>query len=157
MSVQYKCFVLSIKNSMDEEEEFNRFLRSVKVLTIHREFTSCGENSYWCFAVEYLYSKNDQSESNKSKTGKPKIDYKEVLSPEDFALFAKLRDWRKEIANIDKVPLYTIFNNEQLAQIAREKITTNAGLRGISGVGETRAKKYCEAVGKIIKENNISG
>ena len=115
------------------------------MLTIHREFTSCGENSYWCFAVEYLYSKNDQSESNKSKTGKPKIDYKEVLSPEDFALFAKLRDWRKEIANIDKVPLYTIFNNEQLAQIAREKITTNAGLHGISGVGETRAKKYCEA------------
>ena len=45
------------------------------------------------------------------------MDYKEILKSEDFAVFARLRDLRKEIAQAEAVPVYTVFTNEQLAQL----------------------------------------
>ena len=50
--------------------------------------------------------------------GKQRVDYKEVLSPADFALFAKLRDWRKATAEQEGIPVYAVLTNEQLAAIA---------------------------------------
>ena len=73
---------------------------------------------------------------------KNKIDYKDVLKPEEFAVFAKLRDLRKQIAQAEAVPVYTIFTNEQLADMVRAKVTTRAGLGKIDGIGEARVEKY---------------
>ena len=52
-----------------------------------------------------------------SKTGR--IDYKEVLDEKTFALFSKLREKRKVLAEKDAVPVYSVFTNEQLAQMAQ--------------------------------------
>jgi hypothetical protein len=38
----------------EEGDGLNRFLRSVRVLNLHREFVSQGDASYWAVAVEYL-------------------------------------------------------------------------------------------------------
>jgi hypothetical protein len=38
----------------DESADLNRFLRSVRVLTVHREFVGQGDASFWALAVEYL-------------------------------------------------------------------------------------------------------
>ena len=70
------------------------------------------------------------------------IDYKETLSPADFAIFAKLRDVRKAIAQTEAVPVYTIFTNEQLAQMVGSKATDRAALAKIDGVGDARLDKY---------------
>ena len=51
--------------------------------------------------------------------GKNKVDYKEILTPEQFAVFARLRELRKEIASREAVPVYTIFTNEQLSQMVQ--------------------------------------
>ena len=71
-----------------------------------------------------------------------KIDYREVLSPEDFAVFARLRQLRKEIAQAEAVPVYTIFTNDQLAQMVQSRATTKAALEKIAGVGDARIEKY---------------
>jgi len=60
------------------------------------------------------------------------------LSQEDFALFVKLRDWRKQAASLEAVPVYTIFTNEQLAAIAQKRTATLSDLKTINGVGESR-------------------
>ncbi|MDF1591101.1 MAG: HRDC domain-containing protein [Desulfobacterales bacterium] len=129
----------------------NRFLRSARVLTVHREFVDQGDNSFWCLAVEYLGGSPEQ-ESGKGVKKRNQIDYKEVLSPEDFALFVRLREWRKGMAANEAVPVYTIFNNEQLAAISEKKIATLADLQKLEGVGEARVRKYGEAVVKIVKQ-----
>ncbi|MBU4260272.1 MAG: HRDC domain-containing protein [Proteobacteria bacterium] len=49
------------------------------------------------------------------------------------------------------VPLYTIFTNEQLAQIAAQRISSNTGLREIDGIGEARIKKYGDSVIQIMR------
>jgi superfamily II DNA helicase RecQ len=110
--MQYKFFVIPIKNISDAEDELNRFLRAHRVLSIHKEFVGEKENSFWTIAVEHLESSPAQSQSGESKS---KIDYKQILSAEDFLLFSRLRDLRKEIAEKESIPVYAIFTNEQLA------------------------------------------
>jgi len=84
------------------------------------------------------------------------VDYKDVLSPEDFAVFAKLREWRKKTADAEAVPVYTIFNNEQLAKIVEKKIITKKALQEIEGVGEARVKKYGDAVISIMTSPEVT-
>jgi superfamily II DNA helicase RecQ len=104
----------------------------------------------WSMIVEYLSGADDAGSSKDGKTNRKRIDYKEVLSPEDFALFTRLRDWRKQEAASEGVPVYTIFNNEQLADIAQKRISTLTDLRKLEGVGEARVNKYGDAVISIV-------
>lgn len=125
----------------------NRFLRSERVLTVHRELVAAAENSFWALAVEYL--PGDQAEAPPGAR-KVKQDYRESLLPEDFAIFVKLRQWRKERADAEAVPVHTVSTNEQLAEIARRKISSKAGLQELSGIGEARVKKYGDEVIAIV-------
>jgi hypothetical protein len=43
------------------------------------------------------------------------------------------------------VPVYTIFTNEQLAQMVQSRATTKAALEKIAGVGDARIEKYTPA------------
>ena len=45
-----------------------------------------------------------------------KVDYKEILSEEDFIFYSKLRELRKELTNNEALPVYTFFTNEQLVK-----------------------------------------
>ena len=131
-------------------EELNRFLRSVRVLTVHREFVGQGDASFWALAVEYLPATDSAHPVIRGVSNK--IDFKALLPPEDFALFARLREWRKQTANTEAVPVYTIFTNEQLAEMARRRCTSLSVLREIDGIGQGRLEKYGSAVIEVIGE-----
>lgn len=148
MPLQYKFFVVPARAVEEAEAALNRFLRAVRVVNIQREFVDHGENAAWHIAIEYMAGDG----SRKDDSPRARIDYKELLSPEDFTLFARLREWRKEIADSEKVPVYTIFTNEQLARIAEKKITTREGLREIDGIGDARIKKYGDAVIQVVRQ-----
>jgi hypothetical protein len=103
--MQLKLFILPVKNLDAAEGEMNAFLRSHRVLAVKKEFVADGENSFWTFCVEYL----DSPASGASWPGKgPKVDYKEVLKPEEFEVFSRLREWRKAAAEKEGVPVYTV-------------------------------------------------
>jgi superfamily II DNA helicase RecQ len=76
---------------------------------------------------------------------------------EDFALYAKLRDWRKITGEKESVPLYTIFTNEQLAAIAQQKIETLEELGALTGIGAARVDKYGQDVLTVIQEQLEQG
>ncbi|MBF0452799.1 MAG: HRDC domain-containing protein [Candidatus Magnetomorum sp.] len=151
MSLQYKVFAISAKGG--SEKELNEFLEKVNVITVHREFINNGDNSFFSIIIEYEYRKNSEiSASNAFKSdGKKRIDYREVLSPEDFALYAKIRDWRAETAKKEAVQLYTIMNNAQMAFIAQNRIQTKEGLSKVDKLGDARIKKYGDEIIAITK------
>jgi superfamily II DNA helicase RecQ len=62
--------------------------------------------------VEFL----DSSEKNSGETIKSKVDYKDILTPEEFTLFSKLREVRKKLAEENGLPVYAVCTNEQLAR-----------------------------------------
>ena len=147
--MQFHFFRIPVNNNDVETEELNRFLSSSRVLAVHREFVLQGESSFWAVAVEYLAGDAAQEKTNFRR--KEKIDYKEVLSPPDFAVYVHLRDWRKQIGEKEAVPVYTILTNEQMAEIVRRRCESKTALGGISGIGAGRLEKYGEQIIELLK------
>ncbi|MEI6206577.1 MAG: HRDC domain-containing protein [Desulfuromonadales bacterium] len=146
---QWKFFRIPVNGADVSADDFNLFLRSHRVLAVHREFVVQGESSYWALAVEYLA---DGAITAPRRDGgkKEKIDYREVLSPDEFARFALLREWRKHAAQVDAVPVYTILTNEQMAEIAKGNCRTKADLTRVDGIGAGRMEKYGAAILQAI-------
>jgi superfamily II DNA helicase RecQ len=142
--VAFKFFTVPIQDSAAAEGELNSFLRAHQVLNVDRRFIEQGPSSLWVICVDYL-----DAAAARTMRGAPvrgKVDYKEVLPPAEFAAFSRLRELRKQMAQSDAVPVYTVFTNEQLAQMVQQKAATKADLERIVGVGDARVQKYGERV-----------
>lgn len=153
--MQLKLFIVPVKNIAAAEGEMNGFLRSHRVLAVKKEFVSDGENSFWTFCVEYLESGPAGSPPPGGRL--PKVDYKEVLKPEEFEVFSRLRDWRKGVAEAEGVPVYVVFTNEQLAEMVKKRAGSKAALKEIEGVGDARLEKYGAAVLERLVFNPVPG
>ena len=153
--MQLKLFIVPVKNLALPEGEMNAFLRSHRVLAVRKEFVCDGENSFWTFCVEYLESAPAGMAAPGSKL--PKVDYKELLKPEEFEVFSRLRDWRKGVAEKEGVPVYVVFTNEQLAEMVKKKASSKTALKEIEGVGEARIEKYGAGVLERLEFNPVPG
>jgi superfamily II DNA helicase RecQ len=143
--MKYRFFTIPVQASDAAATALNQFLAEQRILAVEREFIADGSNSAWAFCIGY-----DETEHNllAAKTGK--VDYKKVLSAEDFAVFAKLRMLRKQLAEQEGVPAYALFTNQQLADMVVNRVNTLAALRALSGVGEGRVEKYGRAFIELL-------
>lgn len=133
--------MVPVSHPEQAEAELNAFLQSHRVLSVDRRWVDHGSETFWAICIDYSLTPSANSMTD-SRTSKVKIDYREVLTAEQFNRFAKLRDLRKQIAQRDAVPVYTIFTNEQLAEMIRKQCTSNSDLEKIAGVGDGRLTKY---------------
>ena len=93
--MQIKVFSLPVLPTVAQEEEVNRFLRSHRVMTVDRHFTS--ENGgYWTLLVTYQDFGSPEAPSPAIRGNKK--DYRELLGDDGFARFARFKDVRREIA-----------------------------------------------------------
>ena len=60
----------------------------------------------------------------------------------DEALFDRLRDLRKEIADERAVPAYVIFGDATLRDMARKYPVTQETMRGVFGVGDRKLREF---------------
>ena len=127
-------------------EELNRFLRGHRVLTVDRH---CHQGA-WSFCVTW---QPGAAETVTTREIAAKIDYKEVLDAPTFALFSRLREVRKALAEKETLPAYAVFTNEQLAEIARKRCASVAELAKIEGVGAARVEKFGAALLGAVKEH----
>lgn len=74
--------------------------------------------------------------------------------PEDAALVDALKKWRRREASEQNVPPYIIFGDRTLSEIVALKPQTEDDLRLVSGIGETKAERYGEAILRIVAENS---
>ena len=72
------------------------------------------------------------------------------LSPEQEAVFEKLRAWRGATAKEQGVPAYVVFHDATLRSIAVAAPSTLRELAGISGVGESKLAKYGEPILELL-------
>lgn len=138
--MKFAVFNIFLRNPEPALGELNQFLQAHRITHVERRMVDAGENSVWTFCVEYV-----TAPTSAAKPTPTKVDYKEILSPEHFARFSKLRALRKTLAEKESIPAYTIFTNEQLAQMAKLDPPSKQALEGISGVGGARIEKYGEA------------
>jgi len=150
-SIQLRHFMIGAVGDDATEEALNRFLRGHQVLEVRQELVADGSSSSWCIAVRYA----EAGEITGSRTGKrTKIDYKDVLEPEEFARFAELRKRRKAIAGEDALPPFAVFTDEELAGIARFSEPSLADLRTVKGIGEKKAERFGERILRLDTEQD---
>jgi len=154
VKLQYASFLLPLYADNTEQESLNRFLRGHRVVQTRKELVSTEGISSWAILIEYLDSPEKNSGDQQIKS---KVDYKEILNAVDFALFSKLREIRKKLAEDNGLPVYAVCTNEQLAEIARRRPKSLAECMKIEGIGQGKADKYVpallECIGKEADEN----
>jgi DNA helicase-2/ATP-dependent DNA helicase PcrA len=75
----------------------------------------------------------------------------------DEALFERLREWRLERAQQQKVPAYVVFTDATLTVIAETKPTDEDGLMALPGVGRTKLERYGNDVLELCREASGAG
>ena len=142
--MQIKIFDILATASEGDIEQINKFIRGNRVLDIDRHFYVGSDNvGRWSLLITYLPTQNNMVGEKGAK-----VDYKEILSPEDFEKFIRLRAVRKQLADDDAVPAYAVFTDSELSQIAQMPTMDATLMRKISGIGSKRIEKY----GRLICE-----
>lgn len=128
--MQVKLFTIPIPGGEALTEDMNVFLRSRKVL----EMTEQIVGNHWCFCIKYL---DDTAPNDRQK-----IDYREVLDPESFQRFSRMREVRKALADAESVKPYVIFTDAELAELAKMEEVSLTSMQSVKGIGEKKTEKY---------------
>jgi superfamily II DNA helicase RecQ len=149
--MKYRFFTIPAHAPEETQETLNSFCAQHRVAAVEKQFVADGHGSFWSICVSYLEQDNKSAVPRRSK-----IDYRELLNEQDFAMFAKLRALRKSLAEQEGIPAYALFTNEQLAAMVRQRITSSSALGAIEGIGKSRIEKYGKAFIAILSEE-LSG
>jgi len=111
------------------DEIVSEFCLNKRVHRLDSQFFQQEGKTYWAVSVHYeIVAK-----------GKDKI---RDLDENQKLLFEHLREWRRETAHKDGIPVYLIATNQQLVEIVRKKVKTPDGLKGIKGLGRGKTERY---------------
>lgn len=145
--MNYKLITVSAFAPEHGEQELNTFLNSHKIVSVEKKCSQSEQGIFWSFAICYLGT--DQKSDEKKRAS---VDYKEVLSEDDFNIYARLRELRNSLAVAEGKPPYAIFTNEQLAKLVTEKVTTSTGMEKINGIGKARLQQYADTFLPLLQE-----
>jgi superfamily II DNA helicase RecQ len=148
-----EVFSIPAKGDPKASDALNRFLGNHRILSVERRMVEDGGQSYWTFLVDYVGVASAGNESAK-KSAAGKVDYRELLEPNEFDRYLQLRALRKEIAEQKAVPHFTIFTNEQLAAMARLKKVSKVEMKGIPGIGEAKVSQYGDTFLNLLKQES---
>jgi len=151
MRVQYASFCLPVADAAGEQENLNRFLRGHRAIQTRQELVDTTFGPAWVILVEYA----DDARGDSKGPGQARVDYREVLSPEDFSVYCKLRELRKKVAEEQNLPVFAVFTNEQLAAMARARPRSSAELMKLDGIGEGKAEKFGEKFIAVFPDGQV--
>jgi superfamily II DNA helicase RecQ len=133
----YRVFQYALPGACDLGD-LNGFLASQRVVEVRQHLVSGVQGATLVFVVQT----DGGGSGAEVRPGVKKVDWRAELSGDDFAVFCRLRDERKRMAEAEGVPVYTLFSNEQLADLARRRPATLGAMGETGGVGTARLEKY---------------
>jgi superfamily II DNA helicase RecQ len=145
-------FLVPVLYGDEATEELNAFIASHRIAHIERRWVDQGAQSAWAFCVEYLLTSPSRDSFQKAQLSRNRIDYKAILSPDEFTIFSLLRELRREVSQQEGVPVFALFSNEQLAQMVQRRCSSKADLLGINGIGEAKVEKYSDRLLSVISK-----
>ena len=111
------------------DEIVSEFSLNKRVHKLDSQFFQQEGKTYWAVSVHYeIVAKGEDKTRD--------------LDENQKLLFERLREWRKETAHKDGIPVYLIATNQQLVEIVRRKVKTLDGLKGIKGLGRGKTERY---------------
>ncbi|MDR2553335.1 MAG: HRDC domain-containing protein [Treponema sp.] len=132
---QYRSFFISPFGEVSVTDELNSFLTSHRIVNVEKRLIDGERGTGWLFLVEF-------GSDVKNQTSAQRVDYRDILTAQEYALFDTLRALRKELAEKQGLPVYAVFTNEHLAGMVKKKAASPKDLAALPGVGEARVKQY---------------
>lgn len=102
---------------------------------------------------EKIYLRRDIKTSQSPK----RANLTQNINEEDQSLWQALRSCRKRLADEQGVPPYVIFHDSTLREMLEFRPLTNEQLRNITGVGESKLKRFGEEFLAVIREAEYAG
>ncbi|MGM9869948.1 MAG: HRDC domain-containing protein [Sodaliphilus sp.] len=149
--MQFKIFTIPLIGSEEAQEQLNLFLRAHRVAEVRKELGLQNDSHFWTFCISYL----DDAKNVKRST--EKIDYKDLLSDEEFKRFSQMRKIRKDLAQSEAIPPFVVFTDAELAEFATHESLTLSLMRKVNGVGEKKLEKYGKYFVNSTEEDEASG
>jgi len=149
----YRVFSVPAGDDGTAVELLNQFLRRVKVVAVEKHLLSQPGSASWTFCIEYQDGAVPVPPSQ--QRGAERIDYRAILPPDVFARYARLRTARKRWGEEAGVPLYAVFTNEQLAEIAKRMPASVAELRTIAGIGDAKIAAWGERALAVAQQADL--
>jgi len=142
--MKLRFFTIPIAHPEGAEAELNRFLGAHRISRVEKEFAPDGAASAWSVVVTWVDGAEPAiaQPAAGAAARAARVDYREVLSPPEFAVYDRLRTLRKDLAQAEGLPPYAVFSNEQLAAFVQRRISTEQALAAVEGVGEGRLQRY---------------
>jgi superfamily II DNA helicase RecQ len=126
----------------------NGFLKSNRIVNVEKRLIDGERGTGWIFLVEY-----GGEHKNQPAPSAQRVDYREILNAQEYALFDKLRRLRKDLAEKQRIPVYAVFTNDHLANMVKTKPATLKSIAALPGIGEGRVKQYGEIFLKTLAEH----
>ena len=138
--MNFKIFTIPFDSSKQlfNEEDVNKFCINKKINEHKVKFFNENGKNYWSVYIGY-------------ENILEKSEVIQAFSESEKILFDKLREWRKEAAEKDGVPVYIAATNSQLENIVKSKPTTLEQLKNIDGFGAKKVEKYGKEIIEKIK------
>ena len=99
-----------------------------------------------------IHLRREQKSTTSSSTRRPGVE----VAPEDQRLWNALRACRKRLAEEHGVPPYVIFHDATLREMLEQRPTTTSALLAISGVGDSKLKRFGEEFLHTLREYEYS-
>lgn len=144
--MRVKYFSIPVHDDGTVADDVNRFLSQHRIIKFKQRFVDQGSESFWAVSVQWQDGGRTSAKGSKA----PAVDYREVLSAEEFQVYAKLRVALKEIAEENGIAVYRVFSNAQLAAMIEQRVTTVGSFAAIAGVGEAKVKEYGERMLSVL-------
>ncbi len=128
------------------DNELNTFLLDKKVRSYRVEFFIHAGMPYWSVFLEY-----EEVEDKSVEKLTQALDERQKL------VFERLKDWRKSKGKELGMPVYVIFSNNQLVELAKKLPQTYEAMKSINGIGDKKVKSFGKEVMDILRsfeENN---
>ncbi|MPS71599.1 MAG: aldolase [Chryseobacterium sp.] len=144
--MKVKALKVRISEEFQTKDEtlVNDFLSRYDVVNLNSKLVQ-DEINYWSVLVYY------QEKSKQTNSSKVSVNSEEGLSEEEKIIYNKLKDWRFEKSKELNQPPYIIFHNTHLMSIAKFKPYNLRDLEQISGLGESKIKRYGIEIIEILE------
>jgi ATP-dependent DNA helicase RecQ len=92
------------------------------------------------------------SRQRASRSAAPAVADAAPPTPEQSALYGRLKALRSELAREANLPAYCVFADRTLVELARSRPTTEGAMLDVPGVGPAKLEKYGEKFLEVLRE-----
>lgn len=127
-----------------DAEALDRWQADKDVIEVREHFFVHEGAPRWALMLSYRDADGEQRGRKEAR------DWRLEVAEVDRPLYDALRTWRRERAERDGVPVYTLLKNRELAEICRRRPATLGELREVRGIGAAKSEKLGEEVLAVV-------